>query len=251
MLEAAREMAGVRLQAVTRARVLLERELLSTADLEAVQMQVMQQQQASEELQLQVLQTHGRLQALASESTNALLQGFQHSERLAAELAELRQRRLRLEAEQGTLVRAPLAGSVGSINVQPGMNVQSRQSVLSLLPSGSRLQAELLVPSTAIGFLEESQYVKLRFDSFPYQKFGVQVAKVLQVNLSMDQVRSGEPAGRSVYRTLAELDKQSISAYGREIPLRPGMSFVADVVLEERSLLEWLLEPLYSIKGNL
>jgi membrane fusion protein len=249
MLEAAREMADVRQQAVTRARVLLERQLLSSADLEALQMQALQQQQAGEELELQLLQTQGRLQVLASESTNALLQGFQQSERLAAELAELRQRRLRLEAEQGTLVRAPLAGSVGSINVQPGMTVQNQQSVLSLLPAGSRLQAELLVPSAAIGFLEDNQQVKLRFDSFPYQKFGVQVAQVRQVNRSIDQARVGEPTARSVYRSLAELDKQSISAYGREVPLRPGMSFMADVVLEERSLLEWLLEPLYSLRG--
>jgi len=251
MLDVERELVAVRDKAVARALQLQQRGLLSQADLETVQGQALQQQQACQELELQLLQNRTRLQDLVSERNTALLQSFQHAERLAAELAELHQRKLRLTAEQTALVRAPLDARVSAVHLQRGMMVTPQQSVLALLPAASRLQAELLVPSAAIGFIGNQQAVRLRFDAFPYQKFGVQPALVQQVSHSTEQLRQGEHAPVAIYRAQAALEKQSISAYGQEVPLRAGMQFSADVLLDERSLLEWLLEPLFSIRGAL
>ena len=39
-------------------------------------------------------------------------------------------------------------------------------------------------------------------------------------------------------------------AYGRPEPLRPGMLLEADILGERRKLHEWLLEPLYSLRGR-
>jgi len=46
------------------------------------------------------------------------------------------------------------------------------------------------------------------------------------------------------------LDSQSVEAYGRSMSLKPGMQVSVDIRLEERSLWEWLLEPLLSLKGR-
>lgn len=52
------------------------------------------------------------------------------------------------------------------------------------------------------------------------------------------------------YRVLVALDQQAILAYGKREPLRPGMRLDADILGERRRLYEWILEPIYSIRGQ-
>jgi membrane fusion protein len=47
------------------------------------------------------------------------------------------------------------------------------------------------------------------------------------------------------------LGEQEIRAYGNAVPLQPGMTLSADVVLEQRSLISWLLEPILSLQGRI
>jgi membrane fusion protein len=211
--------------------------------------QALQQAQARQELEVQLLQQQTRLGESDSQQQTALLQGRQQLQRLQAELEELAQRRLRLAAEQDTLQRAPLAGRVSAVHLQPGMPVALDQPVLSLLPAASRLRAELLLPGSAIGFVAPGQQVQLRLEAFPYQKFGMQQAWLEQLMQSPEPLPPGE-AALPLYRALARLEQQSVQAFGRQQPLLAGMPFSADVALDERSLLEWLLEPLFSIRGR-
>lgn len=116
------------------------------------------------------------------------------------------------------------------------------------------MEAHLFIPTRAIGFLAEGQRVLLQYDAFPYQKFGVFHGTIQQVALAaldardiqdMDLSHINEP----LYRVVVDLDRQSISAYGKELPLQGGMTLKAEVILEGRNLLQWLLEPLYRVGG--
>ena len=123
---------------------------------------------------------------------------------------------------------------------------------MSLLPNGSQLQAQLLVPSAAVGFIEPGDLVLLRYQAYPYQKFGHHRGRVIRVSRSAMVPATGD--GQSTepyYRVLVALDQQSITAYGKPEPLRPGMRVDADILGERRKLYEWVLEPLYSLKGKL
>ena len=53
-----------------------------------------------------------------------------------------------------------------------------------------------------------------------------------------------------VYIATLKLNQQTIRAFGEEMPLQPGMLLRADIILEERSILHWLLEPLLSLRGR-
>jgi len=53
-----------------------------------------------------------------------------------------------------------------------------------------------------------------------------------------------EPA----YRVTAILEQSDINAYGRKVPLQPDMLLKADVILEQRSLMRWLLDPVLSAR---
>jgi membrane fusion protein len=121
---------------------------------------------------------------------------------------------------------------------------------VSLLPQGSRLQAQLLVPSRAIGFIAPGDEVRLRYQAYPYQKFGHHLGRVLRISRSAITPPNASAGADQVYRVLVELKQQSILAYGKREALRPGMLLEADILGERRRLYEWVLEPLYSLKGK-
>ena len=166
------------------------------------------------------------------------------------EHALLAQERYRHEADGGVLVKAPLAGLVAHRFVEPGQAVQAGQPLLSLLPEGARLQAQLQVPSRAIGFIRPGDRVRLRYQAYPFQKFGHQGGRVARISRSAVPPVAGAPSSEPHYRVLVALDRQEVLAYGRPEPLRPGMLLEADILGERRKLHEWLLEPLYSLRGG-
>jgi len=176
---------------------------------------------------------------------------------LRRDLALLGQEQVETEARGMLAVSAPVAGVVATQLVKPGQAVQAGQPVAILLPADSRLEAELLVPSRAIGFIEPGDTVLLRYQAFPYQKFGHHRGEVARISRSA--INPGEtlthrpevvPGGEPFYRVTVTLAQQAVTAYGRPESLKPGMLLEADVLGERRRLLEWVFEPLYSVKGR-
>ncbi|MBO9716509.1 MAG: HlyD family efflux transporter periplasmic adaptor subunit [Pseudoxanthomonas sp.] len=175
---------------------------------------------------------------------------------LERELAQLEQEQVETRARGALTVNAPVTGAVSAQLVKPGQAVQAGQPLLSLLPDGSGLEAELLVPSRAIGFIAPGDAVLLRYRAFPYQKFGHQRGRVARISRSAlgpgevgaltGDARTSEP----YYRVTVSLARQAVTAFGREEPLRPGMVLDADILGERRRLIEWVFEPLYSLKGK-
>lgn len=130
--------------------------------------------------------------------------------------------------------------------------MQPGQPILSLLPKGSELRAQLLVPSSAIGFVKSGDRVLLRYQAYPYQKFGAHEGTVIRISRSaLTGSQKDGDARQSLYRVLVSLDQQGVLAYGKMETLRPGMQLEADIMGERRKLYEWLLEPLYSVTGKL
>lgn len=168
------------------------------------------------------------------------------------DLAALSQETVRMEADGELLLRAPVTGLVANRLVEAGQAVQPGQPILSLLPKGSELRAQLLVPSSAIGFVKSGDRVLLRYQAYPYQKFGAHEGTVIRISRSaLTGSQKDGDAKQSLYRVLVSLDQQGVLAYGKTEPLRPGMQLEADIMGERRKLYEWLLEPLYSVTGKL
>lgn len=168
------------------------------------------------------------------------------------ELALLEQEQVETRARGELAVAAPVDGIVSAQLVKPGQAVQVGQPLLSLLPADDGLEAELLVPSRAIGFIEPGDTVLLRYQAYPYQKFGHHEGKVTRISRSAlgpretgaGNAQQAEP----MYRVTVALARQAVTAYGNEEQLRPGMLLDADILGERRRLIEWVFEPLYSLK---
>ena len=173
---------------------------------------------------------------------------------LQIRLAQNRKQLAASELEKEQVLLAPYSGTVTALQIAVGRKVSSSRPALTILPEGSRLEARLYVPSRAIGFIGKDQKVRLRFAAFPWQKFGVRHGSIAGISRSV--LNPGELSDSDhltetgpVYKVRVALEKDSITAFGRSVPLQAGMALQADILLEERSLLEWLMEPLHRLKG--
>ena len=175
------------------------------------------------------------------------------------DLANLAQQSAESEARQRIVVRAPQDGVVSGVLAEPGQTVTPAVALASLLPADAKLLAHLFAPSSAVGFVRANQTVQLRYQAYPYQKFGHQAGEVVQVSRSPLQTSelAGLPlpaaasaGGEPLYRITVSLDRQSVAAYGQAQALSPGMQLEADVLLDRRRLIEWLFEPVLGIAGR-
>jgi membrane fusion protein len=158
------------------------------------------------------------------------------------------------KGKQGYVVSAPVAGRVTSLQAWIGMTTDTALPFLSIVADNAVLEVSLLVPARAIGFIAGGQPVRLAFDPYPFQRFGLYNGSIVSVSSTL--LKPSEAAGPLMpkepsYRVTARLDRQTVTAYGHEIPLRPDMSLKADIVFDRRSLIEWLFDPLLSARGRL
>jgi membrane fusion protein len=170
---------------------------------------------------------------------------------LRGELAEAEQRMAEIEARRAYVLRAPAAGRVSTLQAAPGRAADPRQPLLSILPRDGVLEAELFVPARAIGFVRAGQPVRILYDAFPYQRFGTyggRVARVARTMLAGADVAGPVALAQPAYKVTVMLDRQDVTAYGEPVPLQPDMLLKADILLERRPLLTWLLDPLFSAR---
>ncbi|HEX4857552.1 MAG TPA: HlyD family efflux transporter periplasmic adaptor subunit [Usitatibacteraceae bacterium] len=182
------------------------------------------------------------------------LKARNESEKVSRQISELAQTVAQEDAKRETVIRAPITGTVTNITVSAGQSVMADAAFATILPAGSVLQAEMLVPTRAIGFVTKGKEVTLRYDAFPYERFGQYRAVISEVSQTVWS--AGDKVGPLVvkepaYKIVATLDRQKIGAAGDEVALRPGMLFNADILLDKRSLLEWIFEPVLQLKGRL
>lgn len=159
------------------------------------------------------------------------------------------------ETRLNMLIRAPVSGVVTGITLAQGQSVTGGQVLASIIPEGSTLEAELYVPSKSIGLVEVGRPVLLRYQAFPYEKYGQATGMVREV--SQISMRAQELAllrsidlSEPMYRVRVALTTQTISVHGRLEPLTPGAAVDASIVLDKRRLYEKILEPLYALTAR-
>ena len=211
-----------------------------------------------ERLKSDALRTQGQLIEAESAQTANSLQGDNEIDQMRAKVAELDQQIAASEVRRAIAIHAPAAGTVTAILSRPGQTVASGARLLTILPANNRMQAELLAPSTAIGFLRLGQRVKLRYSAFPYQRFGEYAGTVTEVSraaLQPEELRTLVPGlaaadqAKTFYRVIVAPDRQDVTVSGHPEPLQASMQVDASVLLEERPLYQLILQPFYDLRG--
>lgn len=153
------------------------------------------------------------------------------------------------QAGSGALITAPVTGQLIVAEAREGQVVDANSVLFVVAPEGGRLQARMLVPSRAVGFLRSGQEVRLQIDAFPFQRFGSAQARITDVSgaaMLPGQVDVPIQFAEASYLVDAELLATTLEAYGQPVQIENGMQFSADIVIDQRSLIEWLLDPLYA-----
>lgn len=201
------------------------------------------------DLQQQLAQT---LQQIREQPINELNQAND----VARRMAELRQSMIENESRRSVVLDAPLKATVASVVVKRGQIVSQGQTLASLLPENTELQARIMVSSRAIGFIRPGQRVILRYQAYPWQKFGQQYGRVTEISRvalspqEVTQITGNNQVQEQHYLVKVRLDKQFVHAYGREQRLLPGSAVEADFQIDKRRLYEWVLEPLYALSRS-
>lgn len=171
-------------------------------------------------------------------------------------IATLEQERLEYKSRNQLIVTASVAGVVSAHNFKVGQSVQAGQILSHVVPGDGLLEAEFLAPSSAVGFVRAKDRVKLRYQSYPYQKFGHQNAIVDRISdsaLSSSEFmvpRNSSVDGARLYRITVSLESQIISSREGSYDLKPGMVVDAEIIGERRRLIEWITGPFNSFEDR-
>ncbi|MCE3603347.1 HlyD family secretion protein [Massilia sp. P8910] len=172
------------------------------------------------------------------------------------------------QSRKTSLILAPQAGVVATITYRPGQAVLAAQSLALLIPAANGkqsmepLEVQLYAPSRVMGFVATGQTVLIRYQAYPYQKFGLQRGRIVDISKApfapndlpphlastiLSNAQQSAPGGNSseaLFRIKVQLSRQSIDVYGVAQPLRAGMTLEADIVQDRRRIWEWIAAPL-------
>lgn len=199
---------------------------------------------------------------------------------LATELAQLERASASLQQEvmenlnrKSTLITAPHTGAITTIAYEPGQTVATGQMLATLIPrrinsdaaNHPTMEVHLYALSRTAGFVAAGQQVALRYQAYPYQKFGLQSGTVIDVSKTpfapselpqhlastilsnAQQNIFGFNGNEALYRIKVRPQRQSIDVYGQAQMLKPGMTLEADVIQDKRKIWEWIAAPLLAI----
>jgi hemolysin D len=175
----------------------------------------------------------------------------------ANQLERLRQELAKISHRQGLLeLRAPQSGTVKDLATHTIGTVAAPGTILmTIVPQEDKVMAEVWVGNQDVGFVRNGQDVKLKLAAYPFQKYGLLQGQVARMSADASELpagaaRSEQPASRDragtplAFRTLVQLERQSLHSDGLGLALAAGMQVTAEISLGRRSVLEYLTSPL-------
>lgn len=225
---------------------------VATEQLNRQQEQHFALKQQLKELKLELTQLKQQRNLLESELLELPLSLRKEQRAVRSNLTAVESQILDLKSQNELVLTASKRGFISNLNVRMDEIIDKGQYLFTLAPVNSELYAELMIPSRAIGFVKPGQKAKLKIDAFPFQEFGVIDAVILKAatnSLPSSSLQGPFQFQEPVYVVTAKLNHQQVSAFSKNHKLQAGMLLSADILLEQRTLTEWLLKPLLSLKG--
>jgi len=143
-------------------------------------------------------------------------------------------------------ISAPRDGVILEVSsLTKGSVAKATEPLVTLVPTDVPILAEVLIDPSNISGVSTGQKAKVKLDSFPFQRFGYLEGTVSAV--SPDAVQSKGRAGQTAYTARIEFDRKSDSVALLDKVI-PGMTLVAEVVTDQRTVLEYIFDPLMKIK---
>lgn len=141
------------------------------------------------------------------------------------------------------VLHAPTDGTIFQLSVQhPGAVLQSGQALAQVAPKGAPLVFRAQMPSQESGFLRMGMPVKLKFDAYPFQDYGIVQGHLRWI--SPDSKVEETPQGKvETFELEIALEQTYIQTQNKRIALTPGQTATAEVIVRQRRLIDFILDP--------
>ena len=248
-LQLQRDRVRLQEQSLESFRTLNEKKIVSDLQYRDRQDGVIQARQTLSAIEKDRDDTRSNLAQVEAELTRLSSDLAETEAQLNASRAQVREKEATNAVSKEIVLPAPKSGRVVAIQVKPGAAVVNSAALAIVLPDGAKLHVELWAPSRAAGFVRPGDRVRLMLDAFPYQKFGVVFGRVTEVASAPTppaELTVPIETKESLYRIDVALERQDIEGYGKAWPFSPGMRLNADLILEKRTFIEWLLDPVFA-----
>lgn len=166
--------------------------------------------------------------------------------RLAAQAAE-RIRFENIDKDNFLLILAPVDGVVTDVSsTQPGDKIQANTPLGGIAPKDARAVIKMEIAERDRAFLREGLPVKLKFNAFPYQRYGLIDGTLEFISpATAASARTKEP----VYEGHVTLARDHYLVSDTKYPVRYGMTATAEIVVRERRVIDLALDPFRQISG--
>jgi hemolysin D len=184
----------------------------------------------------------GKLAILKSEEQLKNLQS--QISTLNTEATQTRQQIIELERQLAQkVVRAPVGGTILQLPFkQPKSFVQTGQLVAQIAPQGASTILKVQMPSQNTGFLRVGMPVKVKFDAYPFQDYGVVGGKVKWISPDSTLVEVGNTKIEAFEVTVV-LEKDYIQSENKRIALTLGQTATAEMIVRQRRTIDMILDP--------
>ncbi|ELS05076.1 response regulator containing a CheY-like receiver domain and an HTH DNA-binding domain [Xenococcus sp. PCC 7305] len=162
---------------------------------------------------------------------------------------------LEFQLQQRT-ISSPVTGTVFKLPIQkPGAVVQASQMLAQIAPRDAPLIIRGQMISRETGLITTGLPVKLKFDAYPFQDYGVIPGRLTWISpdsRTVTQTTTEAQKQSNFYEIEVELERNYVQSRNRQIFLTPGQTATVEVVIKQRRLIDVFLEPFRSLqKGGL
>lgn len=185
-----------------------------------------------------------KITALSAQTRAETLSKIADAERQANSLREQFTQAKDFDAKQ--ILYAPVDGKVKdlAINTVGGVVLEAQQLML-IVPDEVQLEVEAWLPNQDIGFVQENDQAIIKVRTFPFTKFGTIAATVTRVSddAIADEKIAKEKGGLLFSMSLV-MGENTLWVNEREVKLMPGMQVTAEIITDQRRLIDYFLAPL-------
>ncbi|BAZ15635.1 HlyD family secretion protein [Calothrix sp. NIES-4071] len=214
------------------------------SDIEQAKLRIQEEQNSYQSLlqngKLAIIKNQQQLKDLQTQIT-------QNQSQIAQTFSRIRALKLQM---QQRVVQAPIDGTIFALPVsKPGAVVQPGQMVAEIAPKNVGFILKAKIPNSQSGFVKVGKKVKVKFDAYPFQDYGIVTGQVTWIspNSKIEQTPQGNLEN---YELQIALDKPYIQSGNKKIAITPGQTAAAEVIIRQRRIIDFVLDPFKKLQTN-
>jgi HlyD family secretion protein len=151
---------------------------------------------------------------------------------------------------QQRIVRSPINGTIFELPIKkPGSVVQTGQMVALIAPENAVLILKAHMSSQQSGFVKKGMPVKIKFDAFPFQEYGILKGHVTWISPD-SKIQENSQQNVETYAVDIALDHPYLQSGDKHINLKPGQTATAEVIVRQRRIIDFILDPFKKLHSN-